>query len=222
MTITTAEIDSAIPVAGTPSRSLTNALLKTFTAEQQGDFRKTVASRYYPICPAFFAASGAPVANTIYFAPFAIRETTSIDRLSIRVTTGVALGEIRLAVYAASATTGLPTGSALADTGGVAAVVATLIDATVTPVSLTPGIYYFALQGNDITLRWVSISTSHGPLVTDITGADTAAAIFHSSGSMGVTVSASQTYGTWPSNPTVTVAGSTTSLMPLGAYRVTP
>lgn len=222
MTITTAEIDSAIPVAGTPSRSLTNALLKTFAAEQQGDFRRTVSGRYYPTLSTSWATGGAPTANTIYFTPFAIREATSIDRLSIRILTGVALGEVQLAVYASSTTTGRPVGSALASTGVVGATTATLVDAAVTPVVLQPGVYYFALQGNDIALRWVSLNTAVGTAVAEYSGTDTAAALFNSSGGMAVLVTASQTYGTWPTDPTITVSGSTAALMPLGGYRVTP
>lgn len=222
MTITTAEIDSAIPVAGTPSRSLTNALLKTLVAEQQADFRKTVAGRYYPTLSTSWATGGAPTADTIYFTPFVIKEATSIDRLAIRVLTGVASGEVQLAVYAASATTGRPAGSALADTGVVGATVATLVDAAVTPVTLQPGVYYFALQGNNTTLRWVSLNTAAGTAVAEYSGTDTAAALFNSSGGMAVLVTASQAYGTWPTDPTITVSGSTAALMPLGAYRVTP
>lgn len=220
MAVTTAEIDAAIPTGGTPSRSLTNALLKTLVAEQQGDMRVTGAGRYYPISAGFFATGGAPSANTIYFTPFAIREETEVTDLLIRLLTGAASAEIQLAIYAASTTTGLPTGSPVADTGVVSAATATLIVAAVTPVTLSPGIYYFALQGSDTALRWYSLSTSVGSFVTNITGTDTSAALFHSSGSNGVSVTASQTYGTWPTDPTVTIAGSTSALMPFGGYRV--
>lgn len=222
MTITNAEIDSAIPVAGTPSRSLTNALLKTFAAEQQADFRVTVGGRYYPVLGTVWATSGAPTADTIYFTPMPVRVSTTIDRLAIRILTGVALGEVQLAVYAASATTGLPTGSALATSGVQGATAATMIDATVSGVTLAPGMYWFALQGNNTTLRWVAVANTVGTMVGEISGTDTASAMFNSSGGMSVLVTASQAYGTWPTNPTTAISGSTSGLAPLGAYRVTP
>ena len=222
MTVTNAEIDSAIPTAGTPSRSLTNAMLKKLVSEQQGDFRVTVAGRYYPISDAPFSLSGGPSANTIYFTPFNIRESTSISALALRLNTGAASGELQFAVYAASATTGLPAGAPVASTGVLAATAAGVLEGAVTPVTLAPGLYYFALMGNDVALRWHSVAGSCGYSVSHITGAPTAAGLFLSSSSNAVTVSASNTYGTWPTDPTVTVAGSTPSLMPLGAYRVTP
>jgi hypothetical protein len=222
MPVTSAEIDSAIPTGGTPSRSLTNALLKTLVAEQQAEFRVNVAGQYYPTVAAQWVTSGAPSADTIYFTPFVIKEEVEIDKLALRVLTGATSGEMQLAIYASSATTSLPTGSALADTGVVATTTATLIDASVTPVTLTPGIYYFAVQGNNTALRWYSIGNTSGSVVAQITGTGSAAALFTSSGGAAVNVSASQAYGSWPTNPTVTIAGATSSLAPFGGYRVTP
>lgn len=222
MPVTNAEIDSAIPTAGTPSRSLTNALLKTLTAEQQSDFRVTVGGRYYPVIGTAWATGGAPTADTIYYTPMVIRVATSIDRLAIRILTGVAAGEVQLAVYASSTTTGLPTGSTLATSGVQTATAAVLIDATVTPVTLQPGIYWFALQGNSTTLRWTAVANTVGTMVAEISGTDTASALFTSSGGMAVFVSSSQVYGSWPTNPTATISGSTSGLAPLGGYRVTP
>lgn len=220
MAVTTAEIDSAIPTAGTPSRSLTNALLKTLVAEQQADMRVTVAGRYYPIMGTTWNTNSSPTADTIYFTPFVIQEETTIDRLVLRVLTGVASGEVQLAVYASSPTTGRPTGSPLAETGVVSATVATLVDAVVTPVTLPPGIYYFAIQFNSTTLRWTAVNSNVGTQIGQYCGTDTAAAMFASSGGMSVLVTASNVYGSWPTDPTIVVSGSTSIQSPLGAYRV--
>lgn len=224
MTITNTQIDAAVPVSGTPSRALVNALLKTLVAEQQADFRVTVPGRYYPILDnAAVAAGSGGTAGTVYFTPFFIRETTSISELVTRIATLSATGLIQLAVYGSDPATGLPTGAPLAQTGDLSAAVATTVSGTVTPVTLAPGLYYFALMGNDSTLRWVSIAASGGVAVSAVTGTLTASALLSSSTSAALSVTlAGQTFGVWPTNPTVTVAGQTTSAMPFGGYRVTP
>ena len=222
MTVTTAEIDSAIPTAGTPSRSLTNALLKKLVAEQQADFRVTVAGRYYPITDAPMSTSSAPSLNTIYFTPFVIRESTSISALTVRLNTGAASGEIQLAVYASSPTTIFPEGSPLAATGVLSATVAAVLEGSVTPATLAPGIYYFALMGNDTTLRWSSISGNAGNAISDLVGMPSAASLYANASNTSVSVNASNTYGTWPTNPTIGTGGTTSVLMPFGGYRVTP
>lgn len=84
----------------------------------------------------------ATAANQIYFVPFVCRRTATFDRIGIRISTGVS-GTVRLGIYAADATNGLP-GTLVVEAGTPPSTTSSSSDALATiNQQLTGGVTYW-------------------------------------------------------------------------------
>lgn len=133
----------------------------------------------------------------------------TLDVLGTRVTTAVAAGNFQLAIYAISPTTGLPTGSALAQTGSLSTTSTGNVQGTVntgTPVQLGSAAalltsYAFCFNVDATATSTANFNFTQTNLIAfgQEDGASSANNLFPGSGTTNTSYSYTQTFGTWPS-----------------------
>lgn len=183
--------------------------------------RKTL-SRWYPIARVRATAGSGSGFDTIRFTPFVLHEATTITNLGVRISTTSASSNVQCGIYAADASTGLPTGAVLANTGNLSGASGAVVSAAIaqTSVALQPGTYWFGVNSSDATVAVTGIDQSFNYGMT-FTGAGSAADCFNGAANVNNSVTASVTFGTWSSSPSITVGPAiNTVLMPLGIYKV--
>lgn len=161
-----------------------------------------VAGRWY--CPAVDVAIGAGVAltaNRIAFTPFILARSATISDLATRITTVASGGNIQLAIYAADATTKLPSGSALAATGNLSTTSLGAVSADITgsDVTLPPGLYWGAVNA-DATAGATVICAAPGttiPHLVALIGSTTLGNVVTTAPG-SISRYYAQTFGTWP------------------------
>lgn len=158
-----------------------------------------VAGRWYWSITATVAASSAPTNDKVSLHPFVLSKAITVSDLGARIVTGVALGNIQLAIYASSPTTFLPDGPALAVTADIAATAAGVVSADITGsnVTLQPGLYWGAVNASSVTIIMASFANAYsfgGTLV----GSATLANVSAGTTSASLTITFPSTYGTWP------------------------
>ena len=145
------------------------------------------------------AAPSAGAANTIYFHPFVLLADVTIDSLIARVTTGAASGLFQIALYAASATTKLPTGAALYSSASQSTTSAATVEDTGPSLSLKAGLYWAATNKDTTGAAAVFLAGSVSQLrAAQLVPAQTAAGLMAGSGSSLAGYSRATTFGTWP------------------------
>jgi hypothetical protein len=161
------------------------------------------------------AASATSVANQISFFPFVLSRSITVGGLGARVTTVIAGSNIQLAIYSASGTTGLPTGSPLGKTVSLSGGTATTVsDETLASFTLNAGQLYWMASVVDVAgvvLQGVAASSTYmawvyGGTLTEITGNNIVAGSRRTLANPGA-------FGTWPdmtSQSTSTVPGQST------------
>ena len=111
------------------------------------------------ICPSrgILSTGSVMAANIIYFYPFVLPRSVSINNLGSRVTTAVASSKLQCAIYANNPTTGQPSGAPLGVTGDLDSGTAAVLSGIVSPSTfdLTGGTnYWMATWSNGaITLQ---------------------------------------------------------------------
>ena len=145
-------------------------------------------------------------ANVIWYVPFVVATTITVDRILADVTTAVAASSLRLGVYAMDLT-GQPTGAALIDSGALASTSTGKKEATVS-ATLTPGRYLAcALTDSAVSIRSAMARGAPGEIDASAFGAGTGVVL----GLRRV----AQTYGALPSSPPAWTTSSTSSTPPL-------
>lgn len=145
------------------------------------------------------ATPAANSANTIYFHPFVLLAATTIDSLLARVSTAAASGLFQMALYAADATTRLPTGAALYSSSSQSTTTATVIEDTAPSLALSAGLYWAAFNKDTTAAAAVFTSlTTNSLRVPQFVPAQTAAGLMASVASVLAGYSRSTTFGTWP------------------------
>lgn len=119
---------------------------------------------YNPYASAVLATGTAfGAAGTIVFVPFVITAPVTIKALGIRVITISAAGNLAIGIYAHNYATGRPTGTPLATLLGLSTGTATGVSANLaTPLTLQPGLYWFATQCDNTTATFISLSNTVG------------------------------------------------------------
>lgn len=141
-------------------------------------------------------------ANVIWYVPFVVATTITVDRILADVTTAVAASSLRLGVYAMDLT-GQPTGAALIDSGALASTSTGKKEATVS-ATLTPGRYLAcALTDSAVSIRSAIARGAPGEINASVFGAGTGVVL----GLRRV----AQTYGALPSSPPAWTTSSTSS-----------
>jgi hypothetical protein len=151
--------------------------------------------RWYWAARNAFAAGQVQAANTIRLAPFNVAQAVTISDIMAAITTVSSSGNVQLAVYAADATTNMPTGSPLLSSANISAGTAGPAAVTLAaPVTLAPGLYWMAVNADNSTVGVFSNRVyDYGSLV----GGSSPAGIYGNGGSSSL--SYAQTFGAWPS-----------------------
>lgn len=145
------------------------------------------------------ATPAANSANTIYFHPFVLVASATIDSLIARVSTAAASGLFQMALYASHATTGLPTGAALYSSASQSTTSATVIEDTGPSLALSAGLYWAAFNKDTTAATAVFTSlTTNSLRVPQLVPAQTAAGLMAAVASVLAGYSRSTTFGTWP------------------------
>lgn len=139
-------------------------------------------------------------AGTLVLHPFLVYASVSVSELGFRVATVSAGGMTMLGIYAHSATTGRPTGNALAGVTGLSTTTATTVSAVLgAPVTLAAGLYWAAYQPDNATSTAAVPSSSNA--MTDLNtlaGASTLATAMTAVNANAQFVFFTNTYGTFP------------------------
>lgn len=146
------------------------------------------------------ATPAAGAANTIYFHPFVLLADTTVDSLVARVTTGAASGLFQMALYAADATTRLPTGTALYSSSSQSTTSAATIEDTGPSLALKAGLYWAATNKDTTAAAAVFLSISVSQFrVSQTVPAQTAGGMLTGTATSLTGYSRTgTTFGTWP------------------------
>lgn len=155
------------------------------------------AGRFFVPDRAGSSANGtAPGAGSIHMFIGYVRKAITVTQVATRVVTGVAGGNIRFAIYAASATTLMPTGAPIYNSAGDLSAATSSVAAVDTglSVSLAAGWYWFAsnTDTNGGTAVFISIATN-GSGQPAIIGGNANNTAYSTTG-----LSKTSAYGTWP------------------------
>lgn len=166
--------------------------------DQRPDF---VASRWYPPAPYNIALATVGGIGSIRLMPFWLGKSVTISDLATRVgTIDAAPGHFQLAIYAANATTGLPTGTAVANTGDMLGSSLGVISAAISGgnKSLTGGsLYWMASNSDSATLALVSYAAA--TMATNFLMGTTTLANLTTGNTAGMKAySYATSYNTWP------------------------
>ncbi|UYY77470.1 hypothetical protein [Sphingomonas sp. R1] len=174
---------------------------------------------WYPVNIGAMESGVTAGTDCILWTPFVITQTVTIDSLLTRITTASSTGSIRIYLYAAGSNL-YPSGPALAATTTLSAAVSQIVQGDITPLTLTPGVYWFAYHSSDGTL---AVASGAQLEAANIIGQDDPARTIpgNNQGPWGMrTVTA---YGNGPPTMTTTPAyygGSGIKRLPTGFFRV--
>jgi hypothetical protein len=166
--------------------------------------------------PATGNAGTAIGANTIYYSMFQVYRAVTISDLGARVATVQAAQNFKLAIYAHSTATGLPTGVPIAETGNMSTATSAVVTAdiaVVADVTLQPGHYWAAIWCDHGTPTFTSNSGANTTVMAINAGSATADNLINANANISIMVSSAETYGTWPD------AGSETYTERMGTAR---
>lgn len=152
--------------------------------------------RYYMgTTPLLSASPVAPGAGSLRAYPVFIRRRVTIVEIALRVSTAAA-GNVQVAVYAAHATSQMPTGSPVYSSPSLSTAATGAISATGLTLTLAPGIYWIVTNCDNATAIFTSKSTSSTDLV-EFVGATVSTDIINAAAAL-TGYSKTQTFGTWP------------------------
>lgn len=181
---------------GGNSRKVTATQLQTFVYG-----RPPLASgNWYNLYPTGTLSTGAAAQNNvIHFTPFFVQTPITISDLGIRINTLGAGGNVQIAIYASSATTGKPTGAALAVTPSITTAASGVVSADITGanVTLQPGWYYGATNTDNATALFAIPGTASIG-ASGLAGSATLAAIAPATSNASLYFSVAQSFNTWP------------------------
>jgi hypothetical protein len=132
-----------------------NANFDELFARTPALYRPNRAGAWYPINTGAFDAGIGGVSDGLLWTPFLIATALRIDALLTTISGTSSTGAIRLYIYA-SGTDGYPGGAPLAATGELSAAVAQAVMGVLNPVTLQPGLYWFAVHYKDANIAVAS------------------------------------------------------------------
>lgn len=156
-----------------------------------------IAGNWY--CPPGYttAVGSAIPVDSIRLLPFTITKPITVAQLAARVSTISAAGNFQLAVYAHNPATGRPTGAALCSTANMSTGSAAAVSAAVTPVTLSPGTYWMALNQDNSVAIYQTMNNATG-LASAIVGSATLGNVTSTTSNVAFSLSVAQAFGTWP------------------------
>lgn len=163
-----------------------------------------VSNWYVPYGNGNFTSGSAPSAGSIRLIPGYIKERITINALGLRITTASAGGNVQAAIYAASATTKLPTGTPLVSSASMSTTTSGANVSAAVSVQLEPGLYWFAINADNAVAAYATPGTTPTFTASTIGSATQASNLASGSGLIGL--SATQAFGTWPDLTSATFA----------------
>lgn len=165
-----------------------------------GKFAGYIPNWFYAIFGPYSTNSGTAAANTQYMGLWEPKADITIQEIRIKIgTTVVASSNIRLAIYAADATSGLPTGAPIWTSSSLSSATASTVHVISSlSISLQRGKrYWFAIQYSAATS---TANSGNSAATTDYGyyGAGGNNAAEFGTSSMGCYLKSGITFGTWP------------------------
>lgn len=169
------------------------------------------ASNWYPSIPQADSA-GVNISTTVTeWVPVYFDRSVTIGNLGVRITTSSAAGNIQLSVYA-SGTNGLPTGSALCTTASISTGSTGSFSSACSAAISGPARVWLGMQVDNATALVLSATRSPA---NAIIGASSQVNLSGSTTNGGTEYKTTGgTFGTWPTNPTISQAGTTAAVVP--------
>jgi len=155
-----------------------------------------VAGRWYWASASAVGFSAA-AANQIRLHPFVLSQPVTVSDLSSRLS-ATAAGSMQIAIYAADATTHMPT-TLVAASASISTAAAGPVSASVgSAVLLQPGLYWQAVNIDNAAASYQQTHNAYGPASGYLMGAGTLASLANA-GFVSSVLTVAQTFGTWPS-----------------------
>lgn len=173
-----------------------------------------IANNWYLAQPyTGLSTPGALGSTTTVYMPFMVNKALTLSAIGTKLITASSGQNCRLYVYAGNATTNKPTGSALADSGNLSTTTAGNISGTISLALTANTLYFAAAQCSDATAALEGFGITSDSLTGYLIGANAQSSIGSNGGQIGTGYTSTSTYGTGPTNPTITIAGSNGSTL---------
>lgn len=190
---------------GGADRKVTGAQIATLAAASGGSGGLShpghVAGRWYPPMRGVSVANGTALAqDAIRFIPWLLGEAITISELGARMNTNAAGQNVQFAIYASNPATKRPTGAALGATANVstAGSAGPLSAALTANVTLTPGLYFLAINSSSSTPVFTVIATADSTIAGLLGSTSLSALMGGSSAALMLYSLTAKTFGTWP------------------------
>lgn len=144
--------------------------------------------------------------NTIRWCPVYIPRPVTLSALGVFVNTISGGGNLQVAIYANAAATARPTGAALASTANLSTGTSALVSGAISLAITAPGIYWIGVNCDNSVVQIRTLNAT-GFQSAGMVGTATEANL----GSLltGPSFTTSQTFGSWPSGPTLAESNAT-------------
>ena len=170
-----------------------------------------IVGNWYWAVPGFQATAANTGNGNIEWTPFAVTTPMTLNALGAYIINADSGGNCQLALYASSSSTGLPTGSALASTSNISTTSIGAVNGTISYAITSAGIYWIGVNCDNTGVAFIGLDP-HSNSVAYTQGAATQSHLSNSSAQAAIQFNTSQTFGTWPSGPSVTESGTTGSV----------
>lgn len=173
-----------------------------------------IANNWYLAQPYVGLSTPAALGNTTtVFMPFSVNKNLTLSAIGTKLITASSGQTCRLYVYAGDPATNKPTGSALADSGNISTTTAGNISGAISLALTGNALYFEAAQCSDATAALEGFGITNDSTNGYLLGGANQSDIGANGGQIGTTYTATSTYGTAPSNPTVSLSGSNGSTL---------
>lgn len=208
----TTSLPGTVAATGTPSGKFLRDDNTWATPAGGNTNSNWVAGNWYNSVTASAAGGTAGSSTITQYIPVFFDKPVTIGSVGVRVATASAGGTIKIAVYAASGSTGLPTGAPLCSTAtGISTTTGnTSVSDTCSAALASAGRYWFAFQVDNATATVLGFSS--GTWLNSVVGAGSQANLSGSTTAATTEYRSTSTFGTFATNPTVSAVGTTTSL----------
>lgn len=179
-----------------------------------------VANNWYSVSRGTVAAGANVGTTTTYWQSRYFDKALTISQVHIRVSTLSAGQNMAIAIYAADASTGLPTGSAICSINTLSTASATDVTGNCSAALTAGKFYWFGFQASDTTAIAISFSNGQVNSTAFENGTSGANVSGNTTSAFMAYTTTGGTFGTWPSNPTITQTAITTALMPFIEFKV--
>lgn len=184
---------------GQQGLSVRNALNAMFTDLYGANVHHVVGNWYMPF-EGTLQTGGAPTAGTIRLIPFVVGETITISDLGARVSVLSAAGNFQLAIYNSRSQTDFRPGTVAGSTGNLSTAATGVItgDITGADITLTPGLYWAAINVDNATAAFTQLTNTSTTTARRVGSSTVTDVLQAGADASRMALSFTQTFGTWP------------------------